>query len=554
MAAIIPEDFDPEGVERSLAKVVALLADRLGDEWLILPHVPFVENGVEGEVDVILVHPQCGLIFLEAKGGAIALRDGTWLQNGLPMRSPVDQVADGKHAIKRKIQRALGRDALVGVRHCHGVVFPDVDAVPGGTSIPDLDQRMILTASELQWPEDALAALVGETNAVSANHLEEIVRLLRPTVEFSGSLGDQLRGIRRRLGAQTDRVIRVTRNLDMMNDRMLVYGPAGAGKTKLAVAWARRAAAAGQRVLLTCYNEPIGFQLQGLFQDEPLVTVGPFMPLALRWLSPWDFPAPPADDAPNHEKRAYYEALPSALAEHRSEIGAAFDLVIIDEVQDFKPEWLETIRSMLDPEGPRREFLLGDQNQDLFDHGQDEVWDLASDGWVRFPLDANCRNTLAIAAVAARLVTGTEAFPDNPPGPDVRYFPVDGPREAWKRVRDEVRYLAEEQRVPLSEIAVITTRARIKDHLIDKSFEALERGDGDVNRLVAWSARDEDAVVCETSYKLKGTEWQAVVMVNLEPTDGEGVVRSLYVGVTRATTWLSVVGTAETAELLHLRP
>ena len=41
------------------------------------------------------------------------------------------------------------------------------------------------------------------------------------------------------------------------NRRVLVTGGAGSGKTRLAMAWARRAVGRGERVLLTCYNDPL---------------------------------------------------------------------------------------------------------------------------------------------------------------------------------------------------------------------------------------------------------------------------------------------------------
>lgn len=51
---------------------------RLGKDW-------------EGEGDFVIAVPKRAIVIVEVKGGAVECRDGQWLQNGKPMRSPRDQ-------------------------------------------------------------------------------------------------------------------------------------------------------------------------------------------------------------------------------------------------------------------------------------------------------------------------------------------------------------------------------------------------------------------------------------------------------------------------------
>jgi len=548
MGTLIPEDFDLSKVEHSLARVVELLRDNTDDEWLILPHVPFVDRGRDGEIDLVLLHPSCGGITLEVKGGRMAVRDGTWLQNDHELdRSPVEQVVDGKHALIRKLKRALGDGGLSGVWIRHGVVFPDVAAVPDEMLGPDLERAMVLTNLELQWPDQALKALAGEKAAVPAPVLDRIVRVLRPTVDFSRQMGQHLRGVSRKLGDVTENMIRTAENL-YVNDRVLVVGPAGVGKTRLAASWARRGSREGHRVLLTCFNVPIGSQLAVDFAGDERVVAGPFLELVIRWLGSTSFVIPPEPER-NSE---FYDSLPRALLEHLPEIDLRFDVLILDEVQDFRPDWFDALHALF-AAGPKKEFRLGDERQRLFNADELEI-----EGWTRYPLSTNCRNTANIAVVARRLDEESQTFPDSPPGPPVRFRRVRGEREVVRWVKREVEYLVNDQYVPPSDITVICTTKSVRDTVIDQlgemTFDELAGGLGDVIRVVPWDSRDEDAVVCETAHRLKGTEWHAVILVNLEDVEGFNIDKTLYVGVTRATTWLSVIGTAETGDYLGLRP
>lgn len=61
-------------------------------------------------------------------------------------------------------------------------------------------------------------------------------------------------------------------------------------------------------------------------------------------------------------------------------------------------------------------------------------------------------------------------------------------------------------------------------------------------------------MVCETAHRLKGTEWEAAVVVNIESTAKDWLPDVLYVAVSRPRTWLSVIGFDDTATLLGLEP
>jgi hypothetical protein len=91
---------------------------------------------------------------------------------------------------------------------------------------------------------------------------------------------------------------------------------------------------------------------------------------------------------------------------------------------------------------------------------------------------------------------------------------------------------------------VITTRADLRDNILDPPLVAAH--------LVRWDDRDEGSVVCETAHRLKGTEWQAVIVVSLESTEKDWLSDILYVAVSRAVSVLTVIAPRDTGALLGM--
>lgn len=495
--------------------------------------MPFVERGQDGQADIMAIHPAAGVVVIEVKGGRITAEGGDWRQDGRRLRkSPVAQAVGAKHALLRKVTRVCEASGVEPLWFCHAVAFPDAASVPEEWLGPDLEASMVLTDAELQWPDEALARLMPARRRAPSAVIEAMVRALRPDLEFGRELGPRLEAMTRRLDAETEGVLRTAEALDA-NRRVWVDGPAGSGKSRLAMRWARRASARGERVLLMCFNKPMGAIFDVAFDDDPAVTAGNFHDVALHLLEPTGF------EVPEHASREFWEDdVPTALLDRRDQLGVGYDTIILDEVQDIRPHWFPAIEDLLDSAGSGRLYRLGDQSQNVYRVASDDA-----EGWIRFPLAVNCRNTKAIAAVAVRL-GGGEPFSTSPEGPPVRFVRASGVREVRKRIGGELLTLLRERRLPPSSIAVITTRADLRDAIFDPPIAAA--------RLVRWEERSEDAVVCETAHRLKGTEWEAVIVANLEPATTDWLREILYVGVSRPRTWLSVIAPDDTAALLGL--
>jgi hypothetical protein len=82
------------------------LATQLPEKWVAWHSLRVrASDGLEGEGDFVVAIPDRGILIIEAKGGAIEVRDGQWLQNGRVMdRPPRDQAHRFRRGLLRKLE------------------------------------------------------------------------------------------------------------------------------------------------------------------------------------------------------------------------------------------------------------------------------------------------------------------------------------------------------------------------------------------------------------------------------------------------------------------
>ena len=100
------------------------------------------------------------------------------------------------------------------------------------------------------------------------------------------------------------------------------------------------------------------------------------------------------------------------------------------------------------------------------------------------------------------------------------------------------RIIEDEQRSP-SSVCVATLHSNVRDALRNRC------------ELVRWEDRGDGAVVCENVHRLKGLEFDTVILVGMDPADADRTTL-LYIGVSRAVSELIVVGAPEVAGRIGL--
>lgn len=535
MGQLVPEDFDLGTLRNDAERqVVETLRDGLTDGWFVMPHVPIRTRKRDYEIDVVIVHRDFGVAVVEVKGNRVAIRNGTWYGPRWPMEpQPTQQATSNAYALRDVLRSA--HPALAHLPVEWSVALPNTRELVGDLP-PEVDREQVLTAAELQDPIDAIETLMlsrTRNRAIDDDRVEVIVRTIRPDVDFSHDPTARMSRARTRLDELCRVQTHALESLDV-NRRVVAVGGAGTGKTRLATAWARRAWTREERVLFTCYNDPLAEVLADRLPDDEHLVVGSFFPLARSFAG-----MPPLEVPPDADHEWWMVTAAGHLAAHWHEVEERFDTIVIDEAQDFRPGWLAMLESLLRPDGPRRMLMVTDPAQVLHDRGFRVP--APDDGWTVCELVTNCRNSQQIARILRTKLDGAASPMSGPEAVDVRHVsvPVGNTDAVVTAVGSELnRLIDDEERDPTS-VAVLSFRSVVRDALRDAA--GLD--------LVRWEERAE-GVLGENVHRVKGLEHDTVILVSDRSEEPDDL---LYVGVSRAVSELIVISPEAVASRLGLR-
>jgi hypothetical protein len=525
------------------------------DDWIVLHSLDVVRHRTRlaGEVDFVIIVPGLGVLCLEVKAHQRVSRDaaGLWHLGGdKPSRiGPFRQASDAMHSVR---DRVTVRPELRGVLFWSAVCF---------TAVP------FQLASSLEWHEwqvidsSALAArpladLVRSVLVRAREHVERtpsgawlqdagptliqadsLVKLLRPEFEFSASPKARRRD-------HDQELIRFTEDqfvaIDAMtaNSRVVFEGPAGTGKTLLALEECRRAVLRGERVALVCFNRLLGNWLKAEFEPNANVVVGSLHSVMVR-LSSVDVPPLPTSQFWSHQ-------LPDLVLETLLDGPAPlFDTLIVDEAQDvLRSEYLDVLDAMLVGGLQRGRWrLFGDfTRQALYGTsfaGLEDFMEQRGSGAPVFSLHNNCRNTPRIAAYSARLSGFQQTYrnvlrPDSGLNPKTHYWESEVSQiELLSQVLTELRADGYSGR----EIVILSKRAfKSAAESLPEKWRSQLRPAGDV---------PIGGIRHCSIHAFKGLESPVVIVTDIDALDA-GVDDSLfYVAGTRATERLYVLASAQ---------
>ena len=138
--------------------------------------------------------------------------------------------------------------------------------------------------------------------------------------------------------------ISILENLEE-NDRLLIRGPAGTGKTLMARETALREARQGKRVLFLCYTEALAAFLMACLK-EPGLTVAAVRIFASNLLGE------SAPEKPVGQVSEYWEGVSlRAAVDGLPPVDQRWETVIVDEGQDFSGDDWELVKECVHPEG-----------------------------------------------------------------------------------------------------------------------------------------------------------------------------------------------------------
>lgn len=486
-----------------------------------------------GEVDFIILAPSGRLLLIEQKAGFLTETADGLVKNyrGKPrnIQSHILRTIDG-------LCRRFGEEKLSidYVLYCPDYIVRD-------PQLAGIDPRHIVDAGNKERLPELVRELLPLTDpAESVEHFEKVARFLGDTLSLrpdpSAMIGCATRMVTRLSGG----LCTWARRLDFSPYRLRVIGTAGSGKTQLALAEYRAAIDAGLRPLYVCFNRPLADHIERLVPAGGRVAT--FHMLGDAFLRA-------RGETPNYGDADVFGAMETALAEADLPETWKYDVVIVDEGQDFSVAWRDILLRML--KNPGRAIWLEDPTQNLY--GREAV---PLPDWVILHSNANYRSPRQIVEIL------TAIAPDNATrepveaaspfdGADIEYLVYSDPDTLLAQTKHAIT-LCLAAGFSRQDIAIASFRGREKSAILN--LETL----GDAHTLKSFTGSydifghpvfRDGGLLAESVYRFKGQSAPAVIFTEIDFAEiDELVFRKLFVGMTRARLKLVLVMSERAAE------
>jgi len=548
MAVMIPSILprNPPPGEREV--FTRLREDPDTKDWIVLHSLDIARHPtqVSGEADFVVLVPGLGVLVIEVKSHTHIHRgeDGLWyFGNDVTgeARGPFRQAADAMHTLRRTIMEK--RPDMGGVVFWSAVILP---FAAGRIATGEWNPWQLVDSAKfraspisriviavLTHARELLAArkpgwFAVDTAAPDAAQCRMIATILRPKFEVFQSPASRAKLLAEELRTYTEEQTEFLDAIDL-NPRLLVHGPAGTGKTLLAIESARRAVTSGRRTALLCFNRLLGNCLVEETRSLTELVCGNVHKLMCDVAEA----RPPVAAPPEW----WSERLPQIAVEAilREDGRARFDEIVLDEFQDFLlPNYLDFLDLIVEgglAAGRWRAF--GDfERQSIYQTAAhislSDFIQTRSGRATTFNLTVNCRNLPRVVHHVHRLgqlVPGYRRIrrPDDGIDPEFHFYRA--PEEQDGIIR-RVLLKLEAEGFPPGDIVVLSPfRNCAASRLAEKG------ADGD--RFQPYSDRTS-GVRWATIHSFKGLEATAIILTDIDDVESTAARDLFYIGLTRS--------------------
>lgn len=527
MALIIPpgwREVAVTGAAQREIETLAALAAALPDDYTVYHGVHWtrVQQGVSvfGDIDFIVVAPDGRILIIEQKSGFLTESpQGLVKQVQGKARNVATELTEAVQTLILRFAKGGGTLAVEYLLYCPDYRLKD----PASAGV---DPARIVDAARRQQ----FAAIVRDILPLGlpdAKQHEAVERFLRNILELipdaSAMIGSAGEMVTRLSGG----LATWARQLEFSPFRLRVVGTAGSGKTQLALAEFHAAIERGERPLYVCYNRPLADHVRQLVPPNGRVTT--FHTLC-------DSLMRENGKVPDYTDPGIWQRIEHALQFDPLPPDWQFDVLVVDEGQDFSEAWREAVLRLLKPDG--RAIWLEDPLQNLYGRAPAGL-----EGWVTLHADANYRSPRQVVELLRGLAEAsgtTTAIDAASPflGADIEIFsyPDGDTAQMLEQTKHAItRCLAAGFARP--DIALISYHGRERSALLGLDRigpHTLKSFTGTYDWFGSPVMREGELLV-ESVYRFKGQSAPAVIFTEIDfAALDERVFRKLFVGLTRA--------------------
>lgn len=550
MANIIPKLSEqqiseiPSSAEQ---KIYHALSKQLSKDNLVVHSLEFIKQTSkfkshgDREADFVIFSPEFGVLVVEVKGGGIEYDKSLDLWYSIDrnkkrhkIKNPVRQAKDAKYEIRSHLKQKLGNKNLL---LAHAVMFPDLENIAplaspempinimgSNRNLIDIEKWVICVFKYWAGEQPIFDALGGEgINASKEIYGKQIS--IRPSlraaieeeIQKQIELTNQQKTILRQLKRRREAIIE---------------GGAGTGKTVLALEQAQTFAEQGLKVLFLCYNQKLGNTLK--IKSEHIdnlhsMSFHEFCSWRIRQVESSTGRKLIEESSHTYQGEDLYDVLmPDALINSFEIAPIKYDVILIDEGQDFKAEFWFSIDMLREQYINTKLYIFRDTNQAIYTNDKD----LPIDCEPLFLFD-NCRNTKYIHNYAYQYYEGVEVEAPDVEGEPVQYIERPSLELQAKEIDKTVSRLINTESIDHADIAIIIMGDFGEAKLLLNKTKSKH----------LWAYKEllpKSKVLVETAKRFKGLEAKIIILWVLDASSMNDTL--LYVSISRARFRLWVVG------------
>ena len=555
MARMIPKVISDSA---SLAeKKVFYTLEKLDDNYIVFHslNLPDHLDKIKGEIDFVVIC-KYGILSLEVKGGSVERTDGMWKftdregNSNLKSEGPYEQVEGNMYSLMKYLKDKLGeQNNIVKTQFANAVVFTDIE----NFSLDDIEFKKEITIDKNRLEQNDIEKIIKEVfkyyaertyevykfyrRELSKNELEKLTRFFREDFGYVYSLNQELNEIEKQIVELTEKQKEAFREMED-NDRIILKGNGGTGKTLILYEEAVRKSIEGKKVLFLCFNDPLFKFLNNKLQSEndeikKNIEIYQIHSCLIKKLKEVGI-----NIEVREEKDFFEEELPKTFLKYEHERA---DVLIVDEAQDIlNYNYVDTLDKLLDKGLKDGNWYMAlDQEQNLYNLQFEEVYE-----YIKIEirptikkLNENCRNTKQISYQNELLTEIVQTKNETINGKEVRSIKYSNNDEQKMKIKEIIRELksngiALDKIVILSkykfENSVFKGENFLKDICKLKFINEFINGEG-------------EGVTFSTIHKFKGLEAPIIILCDIEDLNKRSNQVLNYVAMSRSKELLYVL-------------
>lgn len=521
--------------------VLRLLELGLPDTFDVFHNLPWssMHQGRQtfGEVDLLVAAPQGHLLIIEVKAGSLDEHQGQLTKHyggvgGGTSKDPVLQVRRTHAALLNRMQRSDLPRVYVDTL----LVLPDHHIRSATLAYP---RERIVDAAQM----DQLCSTVQRSfraESVSPADRQRLLHFLANRYDVEPDVSTRIGQVQALTTQLSSGLATWVPKVSHPDGCTVIQATAGSGKTQLALSLLREAAARQQRAQYVCFNRLLSEHMQRL--APATVEVSTFHHLCRTV-------AERQGHTPNFAEAGVFNQLVQGFVEHAAQASPTLDLLVVDESQDFAPEWVQALSQQVTPNG--RLYVMGDPHQQLYDR---EPFELPQA--VHIECMDNFRSPRQVVAFINDLgltpqpIAARSAFEGAPPGVHPYTTHTDHHAQVLQRC---LQQLWSEGYTP-QQVVVLSFRGHQHSATLQQTNIAglatrRFAGRYDSAGQEVWT---EGELTLESLYRFKGQSAPVIVLCEVDFAQwDESSRRKMFVGMTRGQVRVEVV--TSRPELLSLQ-